>query len=328
MKPHTITTCAVLGVGAVLVAFVLLQARHEVGHPEKDTLTVVTYNVHQGFDNAGKINPTIKLKVLKKLNPDIIGLQESETNRLIWGNYGLTHWLACKLHMYYYYGPSTRQPTYGVSLLSRYPLRNCRTYRLASEEDHWLLVEADITHRGRTVRIMTVHLGISVEDRFNQMKWILYEKIKKSTCPVILMGDFNTTDNEDFSRQRKPVDVADGWHSNRLRNYDDRVKESLKKNIYARAGINGFRGLVDYRTYVTDTWQQIHPNEPNAYSWFDSAELLGVAREKLDPPARIDYVFASKDFSVIDSRIVVDSDALRSSDHMPVVSVLTLKAGK
>ncbi len=42
-----------------------------------------------------------------------------------------------------------------------------------------------------------------------------------------------------------------------------------------------------------------------------------------DPENRIDYVFVSRDFTVVRAKVIVDSDAREASDHFPVVVELT-----
>jgi endonuclease/exonuclease/phosphatase family metal-dependent hydrolase len=296
----------------------------EAGDPT--SLTVMTYNIHQGLDNSGKIDPRLILANIKKADPDILGLQESETNRLISGNYDVVRWLARRLDYHHYYGPGTRELIYGVSIMSRYPLRKGVVVDLESVRDRRVLVTSMVEVGGREVAVDVVHLGLSAEDRFNQTLWLLEKRIRTVDGPYILMGDFNTTEDADFVSPVPPIDVGDGWHGQRMKEFNRIEKEIDTKGISVRALEAGFRGLSDYALHsARDSWRSMNPGNRRGFTWFDTREALGVPRENLDPPVRIDYIFVSDHFEILESRIIENRDSMLASDHLPVVSVLSLE---
>jgi endonuclease/exonuclease/phosphatase family metal-dependent hydrolase len=289
-------------------------------------LTVMTYNIHQGLDNSGKIDPRLILTTIRRADPDILGLQESETNRLISGNYDVVRWLARKLDYHCYYGPGTRELIYGVSILSRYPLSDGAVTYLESVRDRRVLVTSIAEVGGREVTVDVVHLGLSAEDRFNQTLWLLESRIRKVEGPYILMGDFNTTEDADFADPVPPIDSGDGWHQQRMKEFRRIEGEIDAKGISNRALEAGFRGLSDYgRHSARDSWRSMNPRNQKGFTWFDTREALGVPRESLDSPVRIDYNFSSDHFEILESRIIENRESMLASDHLPVVSVLRLR---
>ncbi len=317
-----VTVVALLCVAAIVLH--LSQRSSTTPPPHSNRLAVMTYNIHQGFDNSGKVDPRVFLRSIQKANPDIVGLQESESNRPALANYDLVRWLATNLDMYSYYGPATKEQTYGVALLSKYPLKDVTTIPLPSIEDPRVLIGATIAFQGKDVRIFVTHLGLSVEDRYEQLRWILEEQIKKATLPTVFMGDLNTTGDEDFTLDGTPAILNDDWYPNRLKGVRERLAENQDKGIYRRARNAHFQGLATYRAILTDAWQTIHPNSPSAYSWFDTNEALGRPYDKLLPPELIDHIFVSKDFQVLDAKIIKDRDTIVASDHLPVMATIEL----
>ncbi len=158
------------------------------------TLTVVTYNVHQGLDAYGWNNFAAVAKVIKALNADIVGLQESDTARVTSANQDIVHYLAEKLNYYAYYGPPTSEQTFGVALLSRFPLKNAQYHLLESPTEQRVLLTAEITVNNTKITIGVAHIGLTVEERTIQTKEIL-SIMQKINTPKILLGDFNYLPN-------------------------------------------------------------------------------------------------------------------------------------
>ncbi len=154
-------------------------------------LVVMTYNIHQGYDVAGKINPWEILEPIQRVNPDVLALIESDMNRVSSANVDIVQWLAHKLNMYVYFGPETSKQIYGVAILSKYPLTNTETYYLTSRKDQRVLIRGDIHVAGNSLSIYAVHVGLSEEDRTNQTAEIL-GILQKNANAKILMGDFNS----------------------------------------------------------------------------------------------------------------------------------------
>lgn len=154
------------------------------------TLRILTYNVQQGYNEDGLKNYDGQLDLIRKVDADVIGLQECDTNRVAGGNSDLVRFFADKLNLYSYYGPRTVAGTFGVALLSKYPIENPRTLYHYSEQEQEATIHAQISVGDRTFDVFNTHLASEnpVENR-GQLRELLAEVRGREN--VILIGDLN-----------------------------------------------------------------------------------------------------------------------------------------
>jgi len=196
---------AAAGAAAVLLAAVTAP-RPAAPSSEESRLRVLTYNIQQGYDALGQKNYTGQLELIRQLNVDILGLQESDTNRIAGSNDDLVRYLADHLEMYSYYGPSPVAGTFGIALLSRVPIENPRTFFMYSRGEQTAAILAQVTKAGRTFNVLVTHLGNG--GPLVQQEAVLKELMDKQD--VIAMGDFNFTPDE--APYLRTVDLlADAW---------------------------------------------------------------------------------------------------------------------
>jgi len=158
---------------------------------EPDTLTIMTYNMQQGVDPDGEKAYDKQLEVIKSVDPDILGLQESDTARISGGNSDVVRYFASKLPGYYYsfYGPRTTTGTYGCAVLSKYPIIDAETFFTYSTKDEIGTTEAQI-QVGDTVFNVFINHPCCDDDPFLAHMQALMARVNTSTN-VISMGDFN-----------------------------------------------------------------------------------------------------------------------------------------
>ncbi len=176
---------ALLGVLAIAAVFITM-ARPGEAAPEA-TLTVLTYNIQQGYSKDGQKSADRQLALMRALDADIIGLQESDTNRIAGGNADLVRYYASALNMYSYYGPTSVAGTFGIALLSKYPIESPRTFYMFSEGEQTAAIEAQVTVDETTYSIFVTHLGNG--GPIVQQEAVIQVVSGKEN--VILMGDFN-----------------------------------------------------------------------------------------------------------------------------------------
>ncbi len=192
----------VMAIGAVL----LTSAKPLLQQGERNSLRVLTYNIQQGYSEAGLKNYDGQLELIRSVEADIIGLQESDTNRIAGGNSDLVRHFADKLDMYSYYGPKTVNGTLGIALLSRYPIQNPETFYMYSQGEQTAAIKAQVVVGGETFNIYNTHLGNG--GPIVQQEAILEELAGEGN--VILMGDFNfTPDGEQYELTTATLD--DAW---------------------------------------------------------------------------------------------------------------------
>ena len=153
------------------------------------TIKFVTFNIQQGFDMNGNLNFSGIFYDLQQIDADIIGLQESDTCRVSSGNNDIVRYLAQKLHMYSYFGPKTVTGTFGIALLSKYPISNMKTYFMYSAGEQTATIEAQIVISSKTYNVFVTHFGEIEYDKEKQAEKIVELTSGKSN--VVLLGDFN-----------------------------------------------------------------------------------------------------------------------------------------
>lgn len=186
LHPLVFPAVLVLLLGAVLVS-VLTGRVPAPAAADGSPLRVVTYNLQQGYDENGRRAYEEQMQAIRALDADIVGLQESDTARFSGGNADLVRTIAQGLGMHAYYGPRTVAGTFGIALLSRYPLENPRTFYMFSEGEQTAAIEAQITVDGVAYHILVTHLG-------NGGPAVQQEQVLERLAGrenVIAMGDFN-----------------------------------------------------------------------------------------------------------------------------------------
>jgi endonuclease/exonuclease/phosphatase family metal-dependent hydrolase len=197
----------VISLVALLGAFLVSAQPEEVVQPG-DGLRVMTYNIQQGYSAAGVKNYDGQLDLIRQFDPQVLGLQESDTNRIANSNDDMVRYFADQLELYSYYGPEVVQGTFGIALLSKYPLLNQQTFYMYSQGEQTATIRAQIEVDGVQYNLFVTHLGNG--GPMVQQEAILAEAAGLDN--VILMGDFNfRPDTEQYQHTVALLD--DAWLS-------------------------------------------------------------------------------------------------------------------
>ncbi|MHA1651191.1 MAG: endonuclease/exonuclease/phosphatase family protein [Candidatus Helarchaeota archaeon] len=180
--------CILLG-GTILGG--VLTSPHPTSPVSVSSVKVLTYNVQQGYNEFGTWNFDGQLEVIKAANPDIIGLQETDIARISGGNADIIRYIADKLNLYSYYGPKTVVGTFGIALLSKYPIQNAMTFYVYSLGEQIACIQAEIVIGATIFNIFVAHPA--GPNRTLQQQQMLSRISGKSN--VIFMGDFNFEPN-------------------------------------------------------------------------------------------------------------------------------------
>jgi len=179
-------------------------------------LRILTYNIQQGYSQTGIKNFDVQLELIRKANPDIIGLEESDNARISGGNSDVVRYFAERLNDYSYYGPKTTVGTFGVAILSRYPIEKPRTFFMYSTGEQTAAIEAQINAGGKTFNVLVTHLGNG--GPLVQQTEVLAEVDRLNpNSNVILMGDLNFTPS-DPPYQPTLHRLEDAWKSAAVQN--------------------------------------------------------------------------------------------------------------
>jgi endonuclease/exonuclease/phosphatase family metal-dependent hydrolase len=173
----------------------LLTTRVRPLETDRSSLLVMTYNIQQANNDAGERSYVQQLELIRRISPDILALQESDSTRVSLNNNDYALYYAGKLGYYSYYGPKTVTGTYGTALLSKYPLQNTRTVFSFSDQDEIGTTVAEIEVDGRRFTIYNVHPAGSDTARLVFAQTLL--ELSKDEPNVIALGDYNLRDYEE-----------------------------------------------------------------------------------------------------------------------------------
>jgi endonuclease/exonuclease/phosphatase family metal-dependent hydrolase len=167
----------------------------QVSDAGKTSLVAMTMNVQQFNDDPGEKSVDRQIALIQRASPDILTLQETDSNRISLNNNDYVRYVAEKLGYYVYYGPTPGTGTYGTTILSKYPLENPRSVFMYSDKDETGVAEAEVTIGGRSFTIYDVHPDSSDPAMVAFAKTILARS--KDRPNVLVMGDFNLRDYEE-----------------------------------------------------------------------------------------------------------------------------------
>lgn len=186
-RPYT----ALVVVPALIALAAIVIQDAPVPEPADGELRVLSFNVHQGFSNAGVVDATVFARVLDEIDADIIALQEADSPRFTSGNLDIGTYLAQRTGYHQVYGQPTRAQAFGGQILTRHPVQEWHTYELPSTSDDRWFTEARIDVRGRDVWIYAVHFALPHEGRILQADAVLAQAATR-TGPKLLVGDINS----------------------------------------------------------------------------------------------------------------------------------------
>ena len=172
-------------------------------HKEDKVMTAGILTIHFSLDNDMWSSERRMRDVIKELEIDVIGLLESDLQRIIMGNRDTTQYLAEDLGMYVDYGPGPNKHTWGAALLSKFPILNSTHHLLPSPVGELApAIHATLDAYGELVDVVVFHSGQEEdpEDRRLQSEY-LAKLMHDSPRPTILLsylvtkpleGNYNT----------------------------------------------------------------------------------------------------------------------------------------
>ncbi len=174
---------------------IIVPIRHEnVNAPS--SLKIMTYNIQQGVDAFGEKNYENQLNKIKEINPDIIGLEESDTPKISTGNSDIVKYFADKLGYYSYYGPKTVMQTYGVAILSRFPIVDSYSFYTIGDQDEIGSLFAKIKINNQYFNVFVNHPCCNDASFMDHTQALL--DLSDGLNNTILMGDFNWREDTVF----------------------------------------------------------------------------------------------------------------------------------
>jgi endonuclease/exonuclease/phosphatase family metal-dependent hydrolase len=213
LPPVWLLGIAIVAGSALLVAG-LTSARPPATAPGltegRNGLRILTYNIQQGQSKTGERSFSEQMEVIRRLRPDVVGLEETDTARIAGGNADLVRFLADGLDMHSYYGPVTVSGTFGVALLSRYPIERPRTFFMPSRGEQTAAIDAWIVVNGKRLHVLVTHLDN--DGALPQQRLVLDAAVNGTGdgATAIALGDFNFDPSTEQYRLTTSV-LEDAW---------------------------------------------------------------------------------------------------------------------
>ena len=228
-------------------------------HADDKIITAGIWTIHFALDNDMWSSERRMRDVIKELEIDVIGLLESDNQRIIMGNRDQTQYLAEDLGMYVDYGPGPDKHTWGSALLSKFPILNSTHHLLPSPVGELApAIHATIDAYGTLVDVFVFHSGQEEdpEDRRLQSEY-LAKLMQETPRPAILLsylvikpgeGNYNTYIGEKSGMRDIDPSDWDRWCEYIL-------YKGLRRRAYARVS----------RSTITDTEIQVKHLSSNQY---------------------------------------------------------------
>lgn len=221
-------------------------------HPDENLITAGIWTIHFSLDNDMWSSEVRMRDLIKELELDVVGLLESDNQRIIMGNRDTTQYLAEDLGMYVDYGPGPNKHTWGAALLSKFPILNSTHHLLPSPVGELApAIHATIDAYGQLVDVFVFHSGQEEdpEDRRLQSQYLGNLMGTVTNRPAILLSYLVTKPGE--GNYKTYVSDTSGMHDIDPSDWDRWCEyilyKGLKRTGYARVS----------RSTITDTELQV-----------------------------------------------------------------------
>lgn len=165
------------------------------------TLKVMTYNIHSCVDMNGMVDIDKIEKVIAHLDPDVVALQEVDSNKQRTLYMDQAKCLAQGLNMNYQFFSlmNSGSEKYGLAILTKFSLIKIKFDRFPTVKSKqkverrgamWVRIQ---TPQG-DVNVINTHLGLQMKERLHQIRALLGKDWLSDILgkqPLIICGDFN-----------------------------------------------------------------------------------------------------------------------------------------
>jgi endonuclease/exonuclease/phosphatase family metal-dependent hydrolase len=170
--------------------------------PTNTTIRVMDYNVHNGFNTAGRLDVEALANIIEESEADVVGLQEISRGWLIWGGTDMLTWLSQRLDMPYVSGPAS-DAQWGNAILSRYPIVSAETFPLPP--DNLLLLRgyivAEIDVGSATLTVIDTHFTHRGQhDEIRELQATELARAWDGAAATVIVGDMNAVPDSDAMR--------------------------------------------------------------------------------------------------------------------------------
>lgn len=149
-------------------------------------MKIITYNIHKGMDAHNKDTLNGLLSFLKKINADVICLQEVLESI----HYKILNDLNIK--GYFFKTVELKGDNYGIAIYFIECVKYTDGFYLSSKKEQRGFIHTQFFINNKLVNIINTHLGLNKEERKIQIEEI-YSYVNDLRGKIIICGDFNQT---------------------------------------------------------------------------------------------------------------------------------------
>ncbi|KAK6543152.1 hypothetical protein TWF694_007071 [Orbilia ellipsospora] len=187
-------------------------------HEKEKMVTAGIWTVHFALDNDMWSSERRMRDLIREMELDVVGLLESDLQRIIMGNRDMTQFLAEDLGMYADFGPGPNKHTWGAALLSKFPIVNSTHHLLPSPVGELApAILATLDMYGTMVDVLVFHSGQEEDEEDRRLQSLGISKLMgDSPRPLVLLsylvtnpkeGNYNTYVSEQSGM--KDIDETD-----------------------------------------------------------------------------------------------------------------------
>lgn len=186
---------AVASIAAILTFGWLLYDEPELSYTSAETtaLTVMTYNIQEGFSNDKHWNLEETARTIEASDPDIVLLQEITRGWLPMSSVDQVRWLAERLGMDYAYAGNSYDGLWGNAILSRVPIVSTDSIVFSTTDNlRRGAVAIEVDTADGPMRVISTHLDnprAAIDTRLEQIAELI--AFWGGSTPAIVAGDFN-----------------------------------------------------------------------------------------------------------------------------------------
>jgi endonuclease/exonuclease/phosphatase family metal-dependent hydrolase len=204
------------GFGALLTPQTVFGGERPEPAGSPETIRVMTYNLHLFFEeeSSGQYSLDALQTVIEETSPDIIAVSESDGLRPLPGYVDGLRWLGTQLDYNTEFGGATRERSYGVGLLSRWPITDVAVTELPIGRSLTrLAVTATVDTPNGPLPVLSTHFMVGKDrpqddTRDEQARTVVDWASGREHA--LVMGDFNIAPDEP-EYDILTDDLTDAW---------------------------------------------------------------------------------------------------------------------
>lgn len=190
------TPFAGFAIAVVLSLLHLMPAPRTEARRASDEMTVVSYNIHHGFDDDGVPGVRRTANEIAGMQPDIAAFQEISRGWTLLGGSDLIAFMRWRFPEYRVFFSATNGQLWGNAIMSRLPVRSVRGDAFAAEPGvfRYGWIHAVIDRGDAPFSFYSVHLTADLEGFGGDARVAQADALARivgDISPVIIAGDFN-----------------------------------------------------------------------------------------------------------------------------------------